>query len=77
MKILVKKTLEIREDFIKLDSLLKLSGEVMTGGEAKEVILDGQVLVDDEICTMRGKKIYPEMTVRFNNKIFKVKQIDR
>ncbi|MBR2151682.1 MAG: RNA-binding S4 domain-containing protein [Clostridia bacterium] len=77
MKILVKKTLEIREDFIKLDSLLKLSGEVMTGGEAKEVILDGLVLVDNEVCTMRGKKIYPEMTVKFNNKIFKVKKIDR
>lgn len=77
MKILVKKTLEIREDFIKLDSLLKLSGEVMTGGEAKEVIIDGLVLVDNEVCTMRGKKIYPEMTVKFNNKIFKVKKIDR
>ena len=77
MKILVKKTLEIMEDFIKLDSLLKLSGEVMTGGEAKEVILDGLVLVDNEVCTMRGKKIYPEMTVKFNNKIFKVKKIDR
>lgn len=77
MKILVKKTIEIKEDFIKLDSLLKLSGEVMTGGEAKEVILDGLVLVDNEVCTMRGKKIYPEMTVKFNNKIFKVKKIDR
>ena len=77
MKIFVTKTLEIREDFIKLDALLKFSGEVMTGGEAKEVILDGLVLVDNEVCTMRGKKIYPEMTVKFNNKIFKVKKIDR
>jgi len=77
MKIIVKKTLEIKEDFIKLDSLLKLSGEVMTGGEAKEVILDGLVLVDDEVCLMRGKKIYPDMSVRFNNKIFKVKKVDR
>lgn len=77
MKIYVKKTLEIKEDFIRLDSLLKFSGEVMTGGEAKEMILDGMVLVDGEVCTMRGKKIYPEMSVKFNNKIFKVKKIDR
>ena len=77
MKIFVTKTLEIREDFIKLDALLKFSGEVMTGGEAKEVILDGMVLVDNEVCTMRGKKIYPGMAVKFNDKILKVKKIDR
>ncbi len=77
MKIFVTKTLEIKEDFIKLDALLKFSGEVMTGGEAKEVILDGQVLVDNEVCLMRGKKIYPEMSVKYNDKIFKVKKIDR
>lgn len=77
MKIFVTRTLEIREDFIKLDALLKFSGEVMTGGEAKEVILDGDVLVDNEVCTMRGKKIYPGMSVKFNDKILKVKKIDR
>ncbi len=77
MKIFVTKTLEIREDFIKLDALLKFSGEVMTGGEAKDFILDGQVLVDNEVCLMRGKKIYPGMSVKFNDKIFKVKKIDR
>ncbi|HWP79417.1 MAG TPA: RNA-binding S4 domain-containing protein [Candidatus Acidoferrum sp.] len=56
-------TIEIKTDFIKLDSLLKLSGVTMSGGEAKEAIQAGEVLVDGEVCTMRGRKIRPGMTV--------------
>lgn len=47
----------IRTDFIKLDSLLKYAGLTDTGGFAKELIQGGQVKVNGEICTMRGKKI--------------------
>jgi ribosome-associated protein len=49
----------IKTEFIKLDSLLKYAGRVGTGGEAKELIAGGQVQVNGEVCTMRGKKIRP------------------
>ena len=45
------------KDFIKLDSLLKLVGIADTGGIAKLMIQDGEVSVNGEICTQRGKKI--------------------
>lgn len=54
-----KDELYIHTEFIKLDSAMKLSGLCDTGGFAKELILDGKVKVNDEICTARGKKLYP------------------
>lgn len=53
----------IHTEFIKLDSLLKLAGLVETGGEAKVLIQAGQVLVNGEVCEMRGKKLRPGDTV--------------
>lgn len=50
---------KISTEFIKLDALLKFSNVVATGGEAKTVIQEGAVLVNGEVCTMRGKKIRP------------------
>lgn len=52
-----KEHIHITTEFIKLDSLLKFAGVVGTGGEAKEAILAGDVTVNGEVCTMRGKKI--------------------
>ncbi len=49
--------IRIKEDFIKLDSLLKFAGIAETGGHAKILILDGEVIVNGEVCTARGKKI--------------------
>ena len=49
----------IRTEFIKLDSFLKYAGVTETGGHAKEAVLEGLVLVNGEVCTMRGKKIRP------------------
>ena len=48
---------KINTEFIKLDSLLKFSGVVETGGYAKELVQSGKVKVNGEVCTMRGKKI--------------------
>ena len=45
----------IKEEFIRLDSALKLSSLVSTGGHAKIVIQNGEVKVNNEICTQRGK----------------------
>ena len=49
----------IGTEFIKLESAMKLANAVETGGMAKAVIQDGLVSVNGEICTMRGKKLYP------------------
>lgn len=49
--------IKIDTEFIRLDNLLKLAGCVDTGGAAKFLIQDGQVKVNGEVCTMRGKKM--------------------
>lgn len=50
---------KITTEYIKLDALLKFANAVATGGEAKISIQEGTVLVNGEVCTMRGKKIRP------------------
>ena len=64
MKVTVRKKssavpVVIGTEFIKLESALKLANAVSSGGEAKALIQDGQATVNGEICTMRGKKLYP------------------
>ena len=64
MKVVVKKKdnavhVVIGTEFIKLESALKLANAVSSGGEAKNMILDGEAKVNGEVCTMRGKKLYP------------------
>lgn len=49
---------EIKTQFIKLDSLLKFAGACDTGGRAKELIQAGFVQLGGVVCTQRGKKIY-------------------
>lgn len=51
------KEIKIENEYIKLDSLLKLSDVVSTGGQAKYYILDGKVIVNGEVTEQRGKKI--------------------
>ena len=57
---------EIKTEYITLAALLKFCGLCETGGIAKEVILDGYVKVNGEICTMKGKKIRQGDTVEFD-----------
>lgn len=64
----------INTDFIKLDSFLKLAALVGTGGEAKYVIQEGMVLVNGEVCTMRGKKLYPGDRVEFADNLLEVEK---
>lgn len=56
----------ITTEFIKLQDLLKIANLVGTGGEAKIVIQEGEVFVNGEVCTMRGKKIRPGDTVAYD-----------
>lgn len=62
----------ISTEYIKLDAFLKFAAAVGTGGEAKLVIGDGLVRVNGEVCTMRGKKLYPGDTVEFGDMGFAV-----
>ena len=52
-------TICIHTEYIKLQDLLKFANLVSTGGEAKERIQAGEVTVNGEVCTMRGKKLRP------------------
>ena len=61
---------KISTEFIKLDQFLKWIAVVDSGSEAKEIILDGKVKVNDEVETRRGRKIYPEYKVEIFNKTY-------
>lgn len=67
-----RRKIEITSEFIRLDALLKLSGAAATGGSAKIFIQEGEVKVNGEICTARGKKIRPGDEVLFENIIYEV-----
>ena len=64
------KKISIKEDFIRLDSAMKLADMVVTGGHAKMVIQNGEVKVNGEICAMRGKKLRSGDKVEFENNGF-------
>ena len=55
----------ITTEFIKLESFLKLANAVPSGGMAKNLILDGQVQVNGQVCLQRGKKLRPGDAVGF------------
>ena len=64
MKVVVKKKdnsipVSIVTEYIKLQDAMKFANIVYSGGEAKALIQEGQVLVNGEVCTMRGKKLRP------------------
>ena len=66
MKVTVKKKtpaneipVAIQTEFIKLQDAMKFANIVYSGGEAKVLILEEQVKVNGEVCTMRGKKLRP------------------
>ena len=63
------KNVIITTEFIKLQDLLKFANLVETGGMAKECVQGGEVLVNGEVCTMRGKKIRPGDVVELGGEI--------
>ena len=65
---------EISTEYIQLQQLLKLTGDAATGGAAKEMIAGGQVRLNGEVCTQRGKKIRDGDTVCFGNICLVVRQ---
>ena len=65
-------TVNITTPFIKLEALLKYAGLVGTGGESKIRIAEGEVLVNGEICTQRGKKLHPGDRVELGGQVILV-----
>lgn len=64
--------IRISTEYIKLDALLKFAGLCEMGGEAKELIQGGQVKVNGEVCTMRGKKCRAGDTVELEGQTIQV-----
>lgn len=67
-----KETITINEEFIRLDNLLKFAGVVSTGGQAKFLIQNGNIKVNGEVCTMRGKKMHAGDIAQYEDKIIEV-----
>ena len=75
MKVIVKKKdnsipVVISTEFIKLQDALKFANAVPSGGMAKTEIQEGNVSVNGEVCTMRGKKLYPGDRFGFDGQVY-------
>ena len=82
MKVVVKRKkpeaveVSIHTEFIKLQDAMKFANAVESGGFAKAVIQDGEVKVNGEVCTMRGKKLYPGDTFSFMGCLYEISKYD-
>ena len=72
----MEESIHIRDEFIRLGQAMKLSGLVGSGVEAKIVITDGEVKVNGEVETRRGKKLYPGDAFEFDGNLIQVKKND-
>lgn len=62
----------IRDEYIKLEQAMKLAGAVSTGSEAKMAIQSGEVLVNSELETRRGKKLRDGDVFTFENNDYRI-----
>ena len=69
-------TIQIKDEFIKLGQALKLAGLVGSGVEAKMIIQEGEVFVNGELCTQRGRKLIPGDVFSFEGIEIKVEKDD-
>lgn len=67
--------LEIKTEFIKLDSAMKFANIVESGAFAKDVILDGMVKVNNEVEKRRGRKLYENDIFSFEGNEFVIKKL--
>ena len=66
------KKVDIGSDYIKLDQFLKFADIVVSGGEAKLLIMSEEIKVNGEVLTQRGKKLRSGDIVEYMNKEFQV-----
>ena len=69
--------IEITTEYIKLQDLLKLASVASTGGEAKLMVQSGEITVNGEVCTQRGKKIRPDDDVLAFGRHYTVRYADQ
>lgn len=62
----------VKDGMIRLDSLLKFAGLFATGGAAKVSILAGEVLLNGQVCTVRGKKVFPGDEVQWGDTLLHI-----
>ncbi len=67
-----KISLQPNQDYIKLDNALKMAGIFPTGGQAKLEIQSGNVTVNGEVCTQRGKKLHIGDKAEYNGTVVEV-----
>ena len=72
----MKKEILVNPPFIKLDAFLKFAGDSLTGGLAKETVIEGKIKVNGETCLMRGKKLYEGDEVESELATYVVRIID-
>lgn len=63
---------KISTEYIKLEQMLKLSGIVGSGADAKMLIADGMVKVNGNVELQRGKKLRPGDKVEYERKMYKI-----
>jgi len=62
----------IRDETIRLGQFLKLAGLIDSGADAKAVIADGLVIVNDEIERRRGRQLHSGDTVSFDGRVARI-----
>lgn len=65
-------TIKLRGEYIKLGQAMKAAGLVEEGVDAKYVVQGGEVKVNGQVCTMRGKKLVAGDEVEFHGEIIKI-----
>lgn len=68
--------IEISTDYIKLDSFLKFAGVAQSGADAKNLILEGKVKVNNQVCFTRGKKLINSDLISVKDNDYKVVKIE-
>jgi len=64
---------ELKEEFVELYKILKFEGLVDSGGMAKQIIADGQVIVNGEVETRKRKKIIAGDKIEYSGQSIDVK----
>lgn len=66
------KEISIRDEYIKLEQVLKLSGEFQMGSDAKYAIKNGEVSVNGQVEYQRGKKLRENDTFTHDGHDYKI-----
>lgn len=64
------------EEYITLQSLLKITGFIQTGGMVKFYLSENDVYVNEELENRRGRKLYPGDKIKIENKMFAITKND-